>query len=366
MPSRRLRYVQAWIDRRNDQPRYYFRRPGFPRVPLPGSPWSPEFEAAYAEAMAGQRVSVTGPPVASPRRQFLPGTMNALAVSYFNSIGFRSLALSSQSLYRTLIDRLCKEYGDNRVAKLERRHVVLMMAERSEKPDRANGLRKVLRGMMKHAIEIGLRQDDPTRDVRAIRVKSDGRHSWTEDEITQFEACYLIGSRTRLALALGLYTGQRLSDVIRMGRQHIRDGLLHVKQKKTGVELWIPVAPQLQEIIAASSVGQMTFLVTRYGTPFSTSGFGYLFRQECNKAGLPHCTFHGLRHAAARRLADAGCTQHEIGAITGHASLREVVRYTRSSDQKRLAMSAMQKLTKGEQEVSTPTDPLTKTAKISI
>jgi integrase len=112
--------------------------------------------------------------------------------------------------------------------------------------------------MMKHAIEIGLRQDDPTRDVRAIRVKSDSRHSWTEDEIAQFEACYPIGSRTRLALALGLYTGQRLSDVIRMGRQHIRDGLLHVKQKKTGVELWIPVAPQLQEIIAASSVDQMT------------------------------------------------------------------------------------------------------------
>jgi hypothetical protein len=90
---------------------------------LPGSPWSPEFERAYAEAMAGQPVPVIG-----TRRQFLPGTMNALAVSYFSSIGFRSLALSSQSLYRTLIDRLCKEYADNRVAKLERRHVVLMMA----------------------------------------------------------------------------------------------------------------------------------------------------------------------------------------------------------------------------------------------
>src|SRR5262249_33287497 len=174
MASRRLRYVQAWIDHRNDQPRYYFRRPGFKRVPLPGSPFSPEFMAAYTEAMAGQRA-----PVTSPSRQFLPGTMNTLAVSYYNSATFRSLAPSSQSLYRTLIDRFCKEHGDNRVALLRRRHVVTMMAERSEKPDSANGLRKILRALMKHAVEIGLRQDDPTRDVRAIRVKSDGHHSWT-------------------------------------------------------------------------------------------------------------------------------------------------------------------------------------------
>jgi hypothetical protein len=196
MSSLRLKYVQQWIDRRNDQPRYYFRRPGFPRVPLPGSPFSAEFEAAYKEAMAGQRAPVTAPPITSPRRQFLPGTVNALAVSYFNSLAFRSLKPSSQSFYRSLIDRLCREAGDNRVALLQRKHVVAMMEERSViGPDSANGLRKVLRALMKHGIEIGLRQDDPTRETKPIRVKSDGFHSWTEDEIAQFEARHLIGSR---------------------------------------------------------------------------------------------------------------------------------------------------------------------------
>ena len=62
---------------------------------------------------------------------------------------------------------------------------------------------------MKHAVEIGLRADDPTRDVKAIRVKSDGYHSWTDAEIAQFEQHHAIGSRARLALALLLYTGQR-------------------------------------------------------------------------------------------------------------------------------------------------------------
>jgi len=60
-------------------------------------------------------------------------------------------------------------------------------------------------------------------------------------------------------------------------------------------------------------------------------------------AGLRHCSAHGLRKAAARRLAEAGCTAHEIAAITGHASLNEVQRYTRAADQQKLAASAMEK-----------------------
>ena len=52
----------------------------------------------------------------------------------------------------------------------------------------------------------------------------------------------------------------------------------------------------------------------------------------------------GLRHAAARRFAEAGCTAHEIAAITGHASLKEIVRYTKAADQRRLATAAMNKL----------------------
>ena len=85
---------------------------------------------------------------------------------------------------------------------MQREHVVKLMAVRAEKPESANLLRKVLRAMMQHAVEIGLRADDPTRDVKAIRVKSDGFHSWTDAEIAQFEEHHAIGTRPRLALAL--------------------------------------------------------------------------------------------------------------------------------------------------------------------
>lgn len=348
-----LKYIQAQVDR-HGHPRHYFRRRGYPRVTLPGFPYSLEFMEAYAAAMAGQ-----APPQHTViDRVALLGTMNYLRISYYNSTAFRSLEPSTQGVYRNILDRFCHEHGDKRVNKLERSHIVGMMAKRADKPDSANGLRRVLRATMKHAMDIGMRTDDPTRDVKAIASKSDGFHPITEEEIAQFEAFHPIGSKARLAFALCLFTGQRRSDVVRMGRQHVRDGLLHVKQQKTGAELWIPIPPELEQIIAATPSGQMTFLVTEFGKPFTAAGFGNYFREQFDKAGLEHCSAHGLRKACARRLADKGCTEHEIAAITGHASLREVERYTKGADQKRLAISAMNKLAT---KVSTPTTGFTKT-----
>ena len=246
-----LKYVQQFVDR-HGHPRFYFRRLGFKRVALPGMPGSSEFMAACAEA------GETPAPLIG-LRQILPGTFNALAASYFGSAAFRKLAPTTQASYRGFIDRLCEADGDKPVAGLQRKHIVVMMDRRTQ-PVAANALLKMLRVLMKHAVDTGFREDNPARDISAIRIKSEGYHSWTEEEIAQFEATHPIGSPERLAFALLLHTGQRRGDVIRMGPQHIRDGYLHVKQSKTGAELWIPVTPQLQEIIAASPVNQLAFI----------------------------------------------------------------------------------------------------------
>ena len=333
--TRPPKYVNGFIDR-HGRPRFYFRRAGFKKVALPGLPWSPEFMQVYEQALAGEGQIEVG------ARRTMPGTMRALVVSYFQSMDFLSLRPSSQESYRAVAESFCREHGDKRVAMLQREHVVKLIAARAQKRvGSANWLLKVLRLLMRHSIEIGLRSDDPTRGVKQIRVKSSGYHSWTEDEIEQFERVHPIGTRARLAFALLLYTGQRRSDVIRMGRQHIRDGLLHIRQQKTGAELLIPIHQALAEIIAKTPSDHLTFLTTQYGRGFAGVSFGHWFRKQCNAADLPHCTAHGLRKAAARRLADAGASTHEIAAITGHASLKEVQRYTRDADQKRLARSAM-------------------------
>src|SRR6516164_9484775 len=303
-----------------------------------GSRWSPEFMAAYEQALAGQPAEI-----GSARTN--PDTVRALAVSYFNSSDFSSLKPSSQAIYRGVIDRFCIQYGDNRVTGLKREHVVRLVAARAERPVAANTLRKVLRAMMKHAVEIGLRADDPTRDVRAIRVKSGGFHSWNDDEIAQFEKSHPTGTPARLALALLLYTGQRRSDVVRMGPQHIRNGLLGVRQQKTGEPLQLPIFPELQAAIDAmpNRDRHLTFLTTKSGRPFSPAGFTNWFRHVCNEAGLRGFSAHGLRKASMTRLAEAGCSVHEIAAFSGHKTLSEIAHYTRSVEQAALAREAMAK-----------------------
>src|SRR5262245_65279526 len=89
-----------------------------------------------------------------------------------------------------------------------------------------------------------------------------------------FEARYPIGSRARLAFALLLFTGQRLSDVLKIGRQHIRNGVLQLQQQKTGAKLAIPVHPALQSVLDATPSKHLTFLTTKDGSPFSPGGFG--------------------------------------------------------------------------------------------
>jgi integrase len=350
---RRLpRFVHAYTDVRG-KARFYLRRAGLSNVPLPGLPWSPEFMASYEAALAGQDA------VSVPIR-IKPGTLRALAIGYFGSISFLSLNPRTRRVYRNRIEQLCKQkdangnaYGNKSATTLQREHIVKMMAALHDKPESANLLRKVLRAMMQHAVEIGLRADEPTRDVKAIRSKSDGIHGWTEAEIAEFEAHHPVGTKPRLAEALLLYTGQRRGDVVGMGRQHVRrhtddDGIsremISVRQEKTGAALDIPLHPDLAAIIAATPSEHLTYLTTHFGKPFTSAGFGNWFREQCDAAGLSHCSAHGLRKSASRRLAEAGCTVHEISAITGHASLREVARYTKAANQKRLAVSAMDKV----------------------
>src|SRR5262245_24414019 len=49
---------------------------------------------------------------------------------------------------------------------------------------------------------------------------------------------------------------------MRMGRQHVRDGLIHVRQSKTGTTLAIPIHPELRAVLDATPAEHLTFLTT--------------------------------------------------------------------------------------------------------
>lgn len=300
--------------------------------------------AAYQEAMAGQpkRLEIGA-------RKTRPGTVNAAVVGYYNSLAFRELAPETQKLrrrilerFRTRLDDNRRECGDKLIATLPREAIVRMLANMA--PFARQNWLKALRGLMQFAVAEGFRANDPTHDLNAPTKKSPGFHTWTDAEIEQFEDHHPIGSKARLALALLLYSAQRRGDVVRMGRQHVRNSAITVRQQKTGAELSIPIHPELQRVLDATAIGNLNFLVSERGEPFTAARFGNWFRERCREAGLPkECSAHGLRKAAARRLAEAGCTAHEIAAMTGHVSLREIERYTKAADQLRLARGAILK-----------------------
>jgi integrase len=315
---------------------------------------------AYREALAGQaavRVDIGA-------SRTVPGTVGALVASYLGSPAFLTLKPATRTTYRNILERVRTEHGSKRVARLERGHVIAMLAAKVKTPAAANHWLRLMKILMAFAVDIGMRSDDPTRGIKNIAAKSEGFHTWSEEEIAQFERKHAIGSRARLALGLLLFTAQRRGDVVLMGRQHIRAGALNITQGKTGTVLAIPVHPDLQAIIEATPATKqnLTFLTTAGGKPFTAAGFGNWFRDMCNEAGLPKvCSAHGLRKAACRRLAEAGCSEKQIAAISGHADLREIARYTRAADQARLARKAMETMREtfpgsGETKTATPSD----------
>jgi integrase len=301
---------------------------------------------AYQQALA------TAPIAVGQAKHSAPGSVSLAIAEYFGSAAFRALTGETPRKRRAVLERFREQYGHKRLGSLPPEFIVALIDDMTA--HNASAWLRAFRHFIKWAKTRNFIKHDPTFDIRIRVPKSDGFHTWTDDEVAQFEAHHPIGSKPRLALALGLYTALRREDAVRIGRQHFRDGVLTVRPKKTEtttrVTLAIPVHPELQAAIDATSTGHLTLLTTQTGKPYSADPFSHQFREWCDEAGLPpECSFHGLRKLALTRLADSGCTPHEIMAVSGHSSLEMVEHYTRKFDQARLAREAMAKKAAREQ-----------------
>jgi integrase len=338
-----LRYVHEFKDR-HGKTRRYFRRRGFKRLPLSGPPGSDEFMEAYARAIDPK----TAPRIEIGTGRIKPGTVADLIARYCRSTAFVGLSPGAQTAYRGILRRLETEHGDKRVAMLQRQHVKDLLAKKVATPVAANSLLKMLRLLMQVAVDVGMRADDPTISVKRFRIKSDGHPAWTERDIAAFRARHPTGTRARLAMELAFCTMQRRGDLSHMGRQHVQGGVLTIRQQKTGTVVEVPVLSEVQAELDHLPAGQMTFLVTEQGRPFTAAGLGNWFRAMCAEAGLPTgYNTHGLRKAGATRLAEAGCSDHEIMSWGGWTSISEVQRYTRAASRRKMAQAAVLKLRTG-------------------
>jgi integrase len=297
--------------------------------------------AVYAAQLEGTSKHVQLRPKAAP------GTFSALAIRYYGSPQYQSLSATSRSNYRRIIDGFLQHHGHRQVDQMTREHVDIIIGKMASKPGAGIILLKRIRTLVRYAMSLGWTDRDPTVGVKAYRSKE--IHTWNEEELATFEKRWPEGSRERLAFALLLYTGQRGSDVHRMVWTDLVGDAIRVAQQKTTTKLTIPIHEALSRLLASANRNHANILVTAYKRPFSVKGFGNMMSTAIREAGLlGRCKPHGLRKAAARRLAEAGCSASEIMAITGHKTLAEVERYTRAAEQERLARQAMNRQLKTE------------------
>lgn len=336
MAKIRLRYVHEYVAPGNGKTYRYFRRPGCPIIRLPGIPGSREFNAAYEDAIG----SKPAPAISKGG----PGSIAELVTNYFRSPGFVNLAASSQATYRKVLKPILERDGEGPANELPPDKAEKMIFEIGEKrPGMANLTKKVLRTIFK----FGKIKPNPFDDIDLYDLGT--HHTWTDDELEAYEKRWPLGTRERLAYAVLLYTGQRVGDASRINRAEIKNNAIKIAQEKTADDeddlQWIEMHPALVRAIQAGPSKGLTLIGDKDGRPIKGRAVSDIIRLAADEAGLPRkCVAHGLRKAACRRLAEAGCTAHEIAAISGHKSLTEIQRYCDRANRGKMSKSAVGKL----------------------
>lgn len=301
---------------------FYFRRGTGPRIRLP-APTEAGFKVAYAAALANAE---------KPASKARKGTLEWLVDAYKRSAHWANLKPSTRRMRDNILRRVVAENGDGPFAAITRKHINEAIDRR--KPHAGNTFRKVMSQMFAWAVSVDLLDRNPVEGATRHRVKSDGHHVWTLEEVARFHARWPVGSRERLAMDLALFTGLRRSDLAVVGRQHVKDGVISIQTTKTGAWVHIPVFAALQQSIDAAPHGELAFLPYR-----SAASLGNWFRRACVAAGVPG-RLHGLRKAGATIAADGGATPHQLMAMYGWRNLAEAELYTREADRKRNAAVA--------------------------
>lgn len=330
IPMADLPYIKEYTDNCGVR-RRYFRRKGFKGGPLPGRIGSSEFLEAYQAFMEAKPAPLAKPKDAS-------GTFGGLIVQYYRWTEYANLKDSSKRLYKYALEPIRMKHGHRSLATMSRENLLkIIETVGARAPGMANLTRAVLQKMLKIAFTRRLIRENPLAEkIKAYRGGT--HHTWTDEELAQFEARWPLGTRQRLAYALLFYTGQRSGDVVRMSRSDISGHKIKVIQQKTETELWIPIHPDLAKAIKAGPSKGLNLIGDEHGRPVKRAALSHLMRDAIRKAGLPaRCVPHGLRKATLRVMAENGASAKQLAAVSGHKTTKELDRYTAAADQPTLA-----------------------------
>lgn len=351
-------YTCSDVDRHGTR-RWYVRAPPENRKQrIWAEPGTELFTQLYWEKRNGQKAAR---PKVTPAK---PGTFRFIAEHYMRSATFKDLDPKlTQQPRRLILGKLIDQIGDY-PAVID--PATIRQGRDRRGPGAAKDFMAALRQVYKVAIEDKLVSQDPTTGIKVKRPRTSGHHSWTLDDCLTYEAAWPLGTKQRTAYALGLYLACRRSDAVLLGQRMVRNGLIAYTQQKNRntrpVHIVQPVVPPLREALTAWQGKGFTFLETDWDLPFSAAGFGGAFKEWCVKAGLPHCTFHGLRKATSARMAEAGYSTKQIQAVLGDSTMQQAEVYTQAADNARMAREALEGLY-GEQIVPPSASSGTKSGK---
>jgi integrase len=297
-----------------------------------------EFDFKYQAALAGQE--------AVKDCAAAVGTLAWLIERYRETTAWTTLSLATRRQRENIFKQVLRTAGADPLAHITKNAIVSGRERRAATPSQARHFLDAMRGLFHWALDAGHVKVDPTQGVRdPLRPKTGGFPIWTEKDVTAYEKQWPI-TRQRVWLDVLLYTGLRRGDAVRLGRQHVRDGIATIQTEKTGTEVSIPILPILAATLRVGPCGDLAFIAGASGQPLTKESFGNEFRKACRAAGVQHSA-HGLRKIAATRAANNGATVAELEAIFGWTGGRMASLYTRAADRRRLARRAMHKLVEG-------------------
>jgi integrase len=239
---------------------WYVRRGHGRRIRICAQYGSEAFWAEYRAAMEGKQPS---------SKQAKAHTLAWGLERYRNSSTWAGLSNATRRQRENIYRAVVKTAGDVILRAISSATIRAGRERRAVTPHAANNFLKAMRAFFAWAVDKGLVTVDPTKGVKWLKGTNDeGFPTWSEEELDRFEAKWPLGTRERLAFDLLLYTGLRRGDAVRVGRQHVRDGMITLRAEKTGEEVFIDILPPLAASIAATKTGDLAFLVSETGKPW--------------------------------------------------------------------------------------------------
>lgn len=312
----------------------YFRKGRFRRR-MPVNPDSEEFMREYWAIRSGKRNT--------PAKT----TWDVLIASYYASPSFNAKSKGTQANYRRHCEAIREKNGAKDVRQFRRKHALAVRDALQDSWSKANERIAVLSILCKHAVDLEWIERNPVVDIE--KLKGGEYEAWPDAKLDAFERyCDRHGPTVaQTVFELGIGTGQRLGDCIKMRWEDFDGEYMSVVQDKTGTRIWVYCPARLQAYLSALPRRGKHILAKNLTQPLGKRTVQTAV-EEVRKAlgimeGPNRLVPHGWRYTAARLLAEAGCSDAEIQSVTGHKTLAMVQKYRAQADQKKASKRAQER-----------------------